>query len=132
MKWAKPLLKTMIVSAMLLPAMPLVVSPAMASGDANRGKTLYARCATCHSLKPGVNMIGPPLAKMWGRQAGTSAKFNYSPAMKKYGKAWNTALLDAYIRAPSKTIPGTRMVFAGMPNAKDRADLIAYLQQAAK
>ncbi|MPT49197.1 MAG: c-type cytochrome [Sphingobium sp.] len=128
MKWDKVLPGAMLVSSLFLIATP----PALAAGDANKGKSLYARCATCHSLKPGVNMIGPSLSKMWGRTAGTSAKFNYSPAMKKYAKAWNVALLDAYIRAPSKTVPGTRMVFAGMPNAKDREDLIAYLQQAAK
>ena len=127
MKW-----DTALLAAMLVSGLSLAATPALAAGDANKGKSLYARCATCHSLKPGVNMIGPSLAKMWGRTAGTSAKFNYSPAMKKYAKAWNVALLDAYIRAPSKAVPGTRMVFAGLPNAKDREDLIAYLQQAAK
>ncbi|TNE41420.1 MAG: cytochrome c family protein [Sphingomonadales bacterium] len=126
MKVVKLLSSVLIVSGMMS------VAPAHAAGDAAKGKTLYSRCAICHSLDAGKNMIGPSLSKVMGRKAGTLTGFSYSPAMKKYGKAWNTQTLDTYIAAPMKAVPGTKMVFAGLSNPKDRADLIAYLQSATK
>ena len=126
MKFVRLLPSALVVSGMMMAA------PAHAAGDAAKGKTLYARCAMCHSLDAGRNMIGPSLHHVMGRKAGTISGFSYSPAMKKYDKVWNTQTLDAYIAAPMKTVPGTRMVFAGISNPKDRADLIAYLKSATK
>ncbi len=105
---------------------------AQAAGDPAKGKTVYARCAACHDLNTGATRLGPSMKGIVGRKAGSVAGFAYSPAMKAKAVTWNAQALDAYLAAPAKYIPGNRMPFAGLPNAQDRADLIAYLKQAAK
>ena len=75
--------------------------------------------------------MGPSLKGIVGRKSGSFPGFNYSPAMKGKNVTWNPATLDTYLTAPMKFVPGTRMAFAGLPNAQDRADVIAYLNQAA-
>jgi cytochrome c len=102
-----------------------------AGGDPVHGKAVFARCAACHDLNSGKTILGPSLKGIIGRKAGSENGFSYSAAMKGKGVTWNPTTLDAFITAPSKFVPGTRMPFAGIPDAKDRADLIAYLQQAA-
>ena len=105
---------------------------ARAEGDAARGEKRFEECATCHTLERGVNNVGPSLFGLFGRKAGEIADFRYSPALKKRGIAWNPQTLDSFIADPQKEVPGNRMPFAGMPDAGDRADLIAYLQKATK
>lgn len=105
---------------------------AQAAGDPAKGKTVYARCAACHDLNTGATRLGPSMKGVIGRKAGTVAGYAYSPAMKAKAITWNTQTLDAYLAAPAKYIPGNKMPFAGLPNAQDRADVIAYLAQAAK
>ncbi|WP_066701230.1 c-type cytochrome [Sphingobium amiense] len=109
-----------------------VANPAVAAGDAAHGKMVFARCAACHSMTPGKKMVGPSLAGIIGRKAGTVEGFTYSPAMKAYGRNWDVKAMDAFLASPKTAIPGTRMIFAGLPNAADRADLIAYLSAAPK
>lgn len=113
-------------SALMLSGL-VMVSPAMAAGNPAKGKAVFARCAMCHTTKPGVNAVGPSLARVMGRKAGTEKGYAYSAAMKKYAKVWNPASLDHYLTAPMKAVPGTKMAFAGVPDAGQRADLIAYL-----
>jgi cytochrome c len=105
---------------------------ARADGDAARGEKRFEECATCHTLERGVNNVGPSLFGLFGRKAGEIADFRYSPALKKSGIAWTPQSLDSFIADPQKEVPGNRMPFAGMPDAGDRADLIAYLQKATK
>lgn len=105
---------------------------AQAAGDPAKGKTVFARCAACHDLNTGATRLGPSMKGIVGRKAGAVAGFAYSPAMKAKAVTWNAQTLDAYLTAPAKYIPGNKMPFAGLPNAQDRADLIAYLKQAAK
>jgi cytochrome c2 len=105
---------------------------ARADGDAARGENRFEECATCHTLERGVNNVGPSLHGILERKAGEIADFRYSPAMKKSGIRWTPQTLDAFIADPQKEVPGNRMPFAGMPDAGDRADLIAYLQKASK
>ena len=105
---------------------------ARAEGDAARGEKRFEECATCHTLERGVNNVGPSLNGVLGRKAGEIADFRYSPALKKSGITWTPQALDAFIADPQKDVPGNRMPFAGMPDAGDRADLIAYLQNATK
>jgi len=107
-------------------------SAVQADGDATRGKKLYEECAACHSLEPGVNGVGPSLHGLFGRKAGEAADFRYSPALKRSSITWTPRTLDAYIADPQKEVPANRMPYAGMPDARDRADLIAYLQSALK
>jgi cytochrome c len=105
---------------------------ARAEGDAARGEKRFEECATCHTLERGVNNVGPSLFGLFGRKAGEIADFRYSPALKKSGITWTPQTLDSFIADPQKEVPGNRMPFAGMPDAGDRADLIAYLQKATK
>jgi cytochrome c len=102
------------------------------AGDAVKGKTVFARCAICHDLKPGVQKMGPSLHGVFGRKAGTVAGFNYSPAMKSAKITWSATTLDSYVTSPAKLVPGNKMAFAGLAAPADRANLIAYLQGATK
>lgn len=97
------------------------------AGNAAAGKVVFAKCAACHTVVPGQNRLGPTLAGVIGRKAGTVAGYNYSPAMKNSGKVWTKAEIDAYLANPRGRLPGVKMIFAGLPSAQDRANLIAYL-----
>jgi cytochrome c len=110
----------------------LLAVAAHAEGDASRGEARFQECAACHRLQAGVNEVGPSLHGVFSRRAGELADFRYSPAMKRSGIAWTAENLDKYIADPQGFIPANRMPYAGMSNANDRADLIAYLQNAAK
>jgi len=116
----------------LIVALVFAAGAARADGDAARGEKRFEECATCHTLERGLNNVGPSLYGVVGRKAGEIADFRYSPAMKRSGITWTAQTLDMFIADPQKEVPGNRMPFAGMPNAGDRADLIAYLMKASK
>jgi cytochrome c len=101
------------------------------SGDPAKGRTVFARCAMCHDLNRGTTLIGPSMKGVLGRKSGSMPNFAYSAAMKGKNVVWNPATIDTFITAPSKFVPGTKMAFGGVPNPQERADLIAYLKQAA-
>ena len=110
-----------------------LATPARAQqGDAARGEQKFVECAACHSVERGVNNVGPTLAGIFGRPAGTLADFHYSAAMRKSGITWTPQTLDEYIADPQKRIPANRMPYAGLTDAAARADLIAYLQKVTK
>ena len=109
-----------------------LTGPAQAGGDAVRGEAKFGDCPACHKLEAGVNDVGPSLHGLFGRKAGDLADFRYSPAMKRSGIVWTAETLDQYLADPQGVVPGNRMPYAGMENAADRADLIAYLQNATK
>jgi len=96
-----------------------------AAGDATRGEQLYARCAACHALE--YDRVGPRHCGLLGRRAGSVPGFDYSAAMKKSGIVWTARTLDRFLAAPVRTVPGTTMTYAGVADAGERADLIAYL-----
>jgi cytochrome c len=104
----------------------VIVSSAQAGGDAAHGKTLFGRCAACHSATA-QNKVGPGLAGVFGRPAGTVPNFRYSKAMVGYAKRWDDQTLDSFLAAPAKAVPGTTMMIT-VPSASDRADIIAYLK----
>jgi cytochrome c2 len=118
--------------AIVFAALMLAAGGARADGDAARGQMRFEECATCHTLDRGVNNVGPSLYGLLGRKAGEIADFRYSPAMKRSGITWTAQTLDTFIADPQKEVPGNRMPFAGMPDAGERADLIAYLMKASK
>jgi cytochrome c len=119
---------------MLLWTVALVTAAgaARASGDAARGEKLYEDCAACHSIERGVKGVGPTLYGIFGRKAGELDDYRYSPALKRSGIIWTEGTLDTFIADSQATVPANRMPYAGMPNAADRDDLIAYLQKASK
>jgi cytochrome c len=108
-----------------------VSASAWAQGDADRGERMFRACAPCHSLEPNRNMTGPSLAELWNRQAGGLASFSrYSPALKESGIIWDDPSLDAWIKEPQHFIPGNAMTFRGITDARQRADLLAFLKEA--
>ena len=105
------------------------LAPAAAhAGDPVNGAQVFRRCAICHSTTAGTrSSVGPNLAGIVGRRAGTGA-FNYSQAMKNAGFVWTAEKLDEFLLRPNTVVRGSRMAFGGLPNAKERADVIAYLK----
>jgi cytochrome c len=105
-----------------------MVPVAHAAGNARTGAALFSRCAICHSnAKSAPNRTGPNLFGVVGRKAGTSPGFSYSAAMKGAGFVWIPAKLTDYLASPQKVVPGNNMPFAGIDNAQQRADIVAYL-----
>jgi len=98
------------------------------TGDPVNGKELFTLCSACHTVTPdGANMVGPNLHGVFGRKAGSKADFAYSDMMKSAGWTWDAPHLNQWITDPQKVLPGSKMVFVGLPDAKQRADVIAYL-----
>ncbi len=107
----------------------VATSPGQAAdGDAAKGAQIYQRCLACHSLEH--NRSGPRHCGLFGRAAGSLPGFDYSKAMKATGFVWDEATLDRFLANPLKTVPGTKMAYAGVKNEQERTDLIAYLKQA--
>ncbi|HEY0943374.1 MAG TPA: hypothetical protein VGE08_25030 [Steroidobacter sp.] len=97
--------------------------------DVNAGLRVWRQCASCHTNKPDVqDKSGPNLHGVVGRKAGTVAyKKGFSAAMRAANLVWTPATLDRFLADPAKTVPGTYMVFVGVPDAAERAALICYL-----
>jgi cytochrome c len=110
----------------------LLAGAARADGDAARGEARFQDCAACHRLEAGANNVGPSLHGIFTRKAGELADFRYSPAMKRSGIVWTPETLDTFIADPQALVPANRMPYAGLANASDRADLIAYLSKASR
>ena len=112
-----------------LALLPAAAAPATAAGDAEKGAALFRACIACHSLKPDQNMTGPSLAGIWGRKAGSVGSFDrYSPALKSSDIVWDENSLDAWLKSPKSLVPQNRMIFPGMSDPRQRADLIAFLK----
>ena len=105
----------------------LLVNAANA-GDAASGKTVFVRCAICHTVqKGGANGLGPNLFGVVGRKAASLVNFAYSPALKSSGITWTPDRLKSWVTSPAKMVPGTKMAFAGINNPKQADDVVAYL-----
>ena len=116
-------------SSVLIVLALAAASPAMAQ-DAAAGKTSFNKCLPCHSIGEGAkNKVGPQLNGLDGRKSGTAPDYSYSEANKNSGITWGEAVFKEYITDPKAKIPGTKMVFAGIKNEKERNDLWAFLAQ---
>lgn len=98
------------------------------TGDATRGETVYSRCLACHALA--YNRTGPQHCGLFGRKAGSLPGFDYSAAMKNSKIVWDDKTLNWFLTDPMAAVPGTSMGYAGIKDAQERADLIAYLKKA--
>jgi cytochrome c len=106
----------------------LAVASSVRVARADDGPTVFNdNCAVCHSTEPDVNKVGPSLAGVVGRPSASLKAFPYSDAMKKAGVAWTKLVLDKYLTDPQAMVKGTKMLFPGIKNAKDRKTLIDYL-----
>lgn len=102
----------------------------LAGADAKRGETLYFQCRACHTMhEGGANKVGPNLWGMFGREAGGVPGFAYSDAVLNSDIVWTPETLNAWLEQPAEFLPGNIMVFVGVRDPQDRANLIAYLQQ---
>ncbi len=110
----------------------MVTAQTNPAGNAERGNAFFqTSCALCHSdsLGPGNTVVikqGPTLVGVTGRRAGTSPHFGFTQALKDSGLVWNAETLDQYLTDPATAVPGTTMSVT-VPDASDRADVIAYL-----
>ena len=101
-----------------------------ASASAAEGVKVFKKCAACHSIKEGgKNKIGPALWGVLGRTAGSVPGYKYSKAMTAHGKNWSFEEMNGFLVKPKDWIKGTKMSFAGLKNAKDRAAVILYMNE---
>jgi cytochrome c len=98
--------------------------------DLRAGEAVYARCMGCHALA--YDRTGPHHCGLFGRRAGSVPGFPYSEAMKKSGIVWSAHTLDRFLANPVKAVPGTTMGYAGVPDASERAALIAWLRESTR
>ncbi len=110
----------------------LGASPARAEPDAAHGQAIFKQtCGVCHSPEIGVNRIGPSLFGVVGRPVAAIQDYVYSNTLKSmrgsWGK-WDDTTLDTYLSNPRQVLHGVKMFFKGLPEASDRADVIAYLR----
>lgn len=108
----------------------LLLAAAPARADVDKGADSFdANCAECHSLAtPPRNKKGPSLVGVFGRSAATVPGYEYSDAMKNSKITWTRDQLDAYIKLPKAAVPGGKMKFDGLSDAKERSDLIDFLE----
>lgn len=106
--------------------MAATASPAVSGGDQNRGQDLFgSRCIACHALD--TNRVGPALRGVFGRRAGSAPGFSYSKAVDEAVLVWDESNLERWLSGPEALIPGQKMGYS-VSDARDRADLIAYLK----
>lgn len=104
-------------------------TPAVAGDTAHGAALAQQSCAMCHTLaKDAPDTVGPALFGVLNRKIGGKPGYTYSPALASHGGTWDMAALDRWLQNPAAFAPGTRMSFPGLPQASDRADLIAWLK----
>ncbi|WP_293450189.1 cytochrome c family protein [Phenylobacterium sp.] len=99
------------------------------TADLSNGKSKFALCQSCHTLpEGGANMTGPNLWRIVGAEAGEGRNgFKFSEALEESHITWTPDKLDTWITKPQDMVPGTKMSFVGLKDAKDRTDVIAYV-----
>ena len=94
------------------------------------GERVFAQCRVCHQVgETARNAVGPHLNGLFSRTSGSIEGYSYTDANKTAGIQWDEASFREYITDPKAKIPGTKMIFAGLKNPSQIADLIAYLKQ---
>lgn len=108
-------------------------SGAAMAQDVDAGQRSFAKCRACHQVgETARNLVGPELNGLFGRKAGAVEGYSYSDVNKNSGVMWDDASFADYIKDPKAKMPGTKMVFAGIRNEKEIADLTAFLKQYGK
>lgn len=111
---------------------PVDIQALMKIADLKRGKKIFKKCASCHTINKGAaSKVGPNLYNVIGRQKASFAGFNYSDALKAKGGSWNIDSINAFLTKPKDYVPGTKMAFPGLKKPQDRADVLLYLEAGA-
>ncbi|HME40608.1 MAG TPA: c-type cytochrome [Steroidobacteraceae bacterium] len=105
----------------------IIAAAASLAQNAPAASAAFSQCSVCHSID-GSNGTGPTLKGLIGRRSGTVPGFRYSRAMKSAAIVWDDATLDRYLTNPQELVPGNIMPFAGVAEARERAEVIAYLR----
>jgi cytochrome c len=108
----------------------LLLGPTTAglAADPAAGQRIFqTQCGICHAVEAGQNRIGPTLFGVVGRRSGSVPGFNYTADHKKLDVTWDAATLDKYLANPRAMVPDTSMIYAGLKDDAERADLVAYL-----
>ena len=119
-----------VIGAYLAVILATIGGAAVAGDQLSAGEKVFRKCQACHSIEAGVNKVGPSLAGVIGRKAGSVIGYNYSSAMKQVTFVWDESTLDTFLSSPAKSVPGTKMTFVGLKQPEDRAAVIAYLKVA--
>ena len=122
-----------LTAALALGSLGSMTAAQAQTGDVSKGSALFAtHCAECHSMKEGKSKKGPSLFATFGSKAGQHDGFAYSDALKNSQLVWDADTLSRYLASPKTAVPGGKMKYDGLENAKDRTDLIAYLASQGK
>ena len=112
------------------PKLPDPIMALLAEASVEKGAKISKACAACHSFeKGGPTKQGPNLWSSVGRKKGSVAGFSYSEDIIAKGGTWDYDSLNHFLEKPKRYISGTKMNFAGLRKAKDRAALIAWLRE---
>jgi len=122
---ARPVALSEADKAVLLASLPAPYS----AGDLANGRRVFARCRSCHTIGAGgPDTAGPNLHGVFGRAAGARPRYSYSNVLRTADFAWDADKLDQWLQNPRGFLPGNKMSFAGLPDATDRRDVIAFLK----
>ncbi len=120
----------------LIPALflsSLLAVSSAAAQDVSAGERSFNKCRACHQIgETARNGVGPELNGLFGRHTGSVEGYAYSAANKAANLTWDEKTFAEYIRDPKAKIPGTKMVFVGIKNDKEIADLTAFRKQFGK
>lgn len=98
--------------------------------DAALGEKVFNKCRACHQIGEGAKtLVGPHLNGIVGRKAGIIDGYSYSDSNRNSGITWNESDLTEYLKNPKAKVPGTKMIFVGIPNDVDILNLVAFLKQ---
>ena len=101
----------------------------LASADIAAGEKAVRKCVACHTFdQDGANKVGPNLWNIIAQPVAAKSGFNYSSAMAELGGDWDYDRMDAFLQAPRKYVPGTKMSFAGVRKEQERANIILYMR----
>ena len=126
-------MKTITSAALLTLGLATAAASSASAQDIAAGERSWNKCRACHQIGEGAkNLVGPHLNGLLGRHTGAVEGYSYSAANKGADITWNEAIFAEYIKDPRAKIPGTKMIFAGIKNEKEIADLTAFLKQFGK